>query len=336
MSEERKKRLVLIQRALKERSYLLRISDVLGYAVGFREKGGDRTDEPVLVVYVKKGRKENESDDFPRHQRIPRRIKLTVEGGTTWVGVDLIESEVGQVLETTPSMDGSKTIISGLSVGNRFSATNTGTIGWIARLKTTGQPVICCNFHIFLRFSESAYEKNGIRLIYRHTDTNPEYITSPSRQDGGDINQDMIGNVLAGERTPELDIAIAGIENDKKVNSYLKLIGPLETVRSLKEDELDPSHPIGVSISGRSSGLKHGNILEYPAVYSFVFPDLPNGLMMTDLIVTSIPTQAGDSGALLVDEGRHPMGMLIGRAGRRSFFMHIRNIMNNMNLKEFI
>jgi hypothetical protein len=100
MDEEGKRLLRLIRRAIDERSYLLNISDVLGYSVGFREKNGKRTDEPVLVVYVRKGRKGKKPDDFPHHQRIPRKIRLNVDNKTVWLGIDLIESEVGKLCGT--------------------------------------------------------------------------------------------------------------------------------------------------------------------------------------------------------------------------------------------
>ena len=63
----------LLRRAIEERKYLLDIRDVLGYGVGYREKEGQRTREPALVIYVRPGRKAKEPQDFPRHQRIPKR-----------------------------------------------------------------------------------------------------------------------------------------------------------------------------------------------------------------------------------------------------------------------
>src|SRR5262245_51438921 len=83
--EERERQLRLLRKALKQRSYILKISDVLGYGVGFREKKGEWTDEPALIVYVRPGRKAKEYKDLPPHQRIPSRIRLQIGKKTVWL-----------------------------------------------------------------------------------------------------------------------------------------------------------------------------------------------------------------------------------------------------------
>ena len=139
---------------------------------------------------------------------------------------------------------------------------------------------------------------------------------------------------VGGIRNQRVDIAIASVLPDKQLVSYINRLGYMEEIRNLREEELDPENPIQVFISGQTSRRVSGIIREYPAYHTFEYPDRPN-LLMLGLIATDIPTQPGDSGALLVDESLHPMGMLIGRAGERSFFMHIENMYQEMQLKEY-
>jgi len=332
MSTKNQQRLKLIRRAVEERTYLLNISDVLGYAVGYREKDGKQTDEPALKVYVKKGRKKTDPQDHPRHQRIPRQVRLTVKGETVWLPVDLIESEQGQLHQSNgPSAD----FVSGLSVGNQLSANNTGTIGWIARSLDTKQPVICGNFHVFLRISQNSqqasdYRKNGFKLSYPRTTHSSDFVVSPSLQDHGDPNLNLVGPVLDGQRTQTVDIAIASLIPGKTAQPIMKSRGPLGTARFLKASDL--TNPIQVFIYGRTSKDQAGTILEYPAHHEFSYPD--RALMLLDMIATDIQTQRGDSGSLLVDETNRPLGMLIGLAAGRSFFMHIQNIATTMRLTD--
>lgn len=329
--EEREHRLELLRRAVDERSYLFNKSDVLGYAVGFRHKDGEWTDEPVLVVHVKKGRKEKDPSDFPRHQRIPRRIRLDVEGETEWLGVDLVESEVGELCDNADIARRHD-----VGIGNRFSTDTTGTIGWIARRKENGEPVVCSALHVLLRFGESDFERDGPRLIYDHTDADSEeYATSPSIEDGGDINGDLLGTIRRGLRSQLGDVAISSVQTEERLADVRDAIGPIGPVRLLQSTELDPSAPIRVRMRGRTSGEVSGTILEYPAHHPFEYPDRSRPLRLVDMIATDIRTQRGDSGALLVDEDQRPMGTLIGRANGRSYFMNIEHIVASMRLKEF-
>ncbi len=322
--KQRQRLLRLIVRAFKSRKDILRISDVLGYSVGFREKAGKLTDEPALVVYVRKGRKKKKAADFPRRQRIPQKIRMRVGKKTFWIKIDLIETGRGKLLNAG-------SIISGNSVANCASADNTGTMGWIARRRTNGEPVFCGNFHVFLR--KPAYAGPDLEKDFRHDPNHPERIISPGGMDAGSCPRDAIGTVVHGKRNQLVDAAIAAADKPELVAKFIKFIGAMAEARRLQAHELDPQYPIAVSLCGRTSQLLEGKIREYPASHEFAYPD--RAVMLFDLIAADLPTQAGDSGALLVDASLHPLGMLVGRAGNRSFFMHIGNIMSEMKLKEF-
>jgi S1-C subfamily serine protease len=67
---------------------------------------------------------------------------------------------------------------------------------------------------------------------------------------------------------------------------------------------------------------------------TFLYQDTPSGLVIEDLIETDLPTIPGDSGGLLVDDDIRPLGMLLGAASGRSYFVHLSNVANEFGLTE--
>ena len=337
-----KKILKLIKRALEERFYILKISDVLGYAVGFREKNGKRTDEPVLIIYVKRGRKDKAPNDFPLHQRIPKQIKLKLKDDTImWIGVDLIEeSYKTELCQTSTATSSSTKIFIGDSIGSGMYD-ETGTIGWIARRRTqNNEPVICTNFHVLFP-RKSNYDLTKIAQLYKYKENNKLNIISPGKMDEGIHTNNDVGFIFMAKRTKILDLAIIRLKNPNWIGKVprIRYLGPIGKARIYREDELDSANPTEVLIRGwrpnnKGKYIKRGNITELWATRKFLFPD-GRMVRLLGLIVTDIKVENGDSGALLFDLNRRPMGMLVGRSQDRSYFMHIGNIMNYMGLKDF-
>lgn len=327
-SEARARRLELLEQAFEERRYLLGIHDVLGYAVGFRVRDGEATDEPVLTVYVRPGRRELDRSDFPRNQRIPERLRLRVDDEVVWLPVDLVESEPGELLAGSP-------VRSGLSVGNS-RRDDSGTIGWIARTDDdAAAPVFCSAFHVLLRFDGSNL-RGGADKSYEFLFPDFEHVLSPSIQDDGNLADHNVGHVLAGRRSRLVDVAVVSPRDAELVEATAVGIGEIGSARFLTAADLDPADPPTVQLRGRSTTqVTQGTVRRYPAAHVFSYPDRPNGLMLMELIETDIATRGGDSGALLLDEDRRPLGMLVGRAGGSSFFMHMRNIIEATNLRDF-
>lgn len=328
-SKERQRTLELLERAVEERTYLLRVSDVLGYAVGFRVKDGETTEEPVLTVYVRKGRKAKDPEDHPPHQRIPSRIRLKVGKKWVWLPVDIVESEVGS-LSAGP-------VQAGLSVGNSRKS-DSGTIGWIARTDDEASaPVFCSAFHVLLRFPPNGSTLSGTTdKQYQFTFPDFEHVLSPSVEDGGDLAQNNVGHVIAGRRNSIVDVAVVSPRDAALVEGIALDLGPLGPARFLTASDLHPTDPPQVQIRGRSTQhVTTGKVVRFPAAHLFGYPDRPNGLLLFELIETDIQTQGGDSGTLLLDTDRRPLGMLVGSAAGQSFFVHIRNVIQTMKLKDF-
>jgi hypothetical protein len=320
----RKRQLSRIAAAADQRTYLLKIRDVFGYGTGFRERGGKRTEEPALIVYVRRGRKKRDKHDYPRHQQIPERVRWKVGGETLWLPVDLIEIDKGKLQSMAPPMGGD-------SVGNQSASHNSGSIGWIARRAGDGAPVLCGNYHVFLKFPPRP--SNDV-LKYPQPGQPLDNVTSPSREDGGNVNTDVVGVVVRGRRDDLVDVAIATlVPTGRPVSPIVHGLGQIGRARSITTQDLHAR--LEVHLFGRTSGLQNGNVVEYPGRVGFEYPDLDSPLVMFDLIVTDIETRDGDSGSLLLDNQNRPLGMLIGTGGNRSFFMHIANIRSAMKLKDF-
>ncbi len=310
----------LLNRALKKRKYLMKIADVIGMAVGYRERTGRITDELALIVYVKPGRKEKDKDSYARHQRIPDRVWLDVGGKRVWLPVDLIESEVGKPQRDIPC---------GRSVGNVNLNQNTGSVGWVARRISNDEPVFCSNYHVLLPLPAHSTQTT---LTFSGSPT--QETISPSIFDGGKTNRDEIGEVILGRRDQTVDAAIirpaAGVTPLPRVVG----IGNYGAARFITPEDLVDG--IEVQMRGRSTTEPaRGRVVQYPGQFPFEYSDLTNPLLMLDLIVTDIVTQAGDSGSVLLDRDLRPLGILLGLGSDRSYFLHIRNVMSRMKVRDF-
>jgi hypothetical protein len=284
------------------------------------------------VVYVRPGRKAREPQDFPRHQRIPKRVRLRVKGETIWLPVDIVETELG-CLQQGGISNGD--LGQAVSVGHSAQLARTGSIGWIARQNGVGQqPVFCTAFHVLLRMDDPRLS-GSIDKSYQLDIGQLDHVVHPSREDGGNAVEDLIGFVLRGRRNNVVDVGVVQVTNQSWLNTTIQRInqalsGPIGQPRSLLQEVSVVEQSLPVRMIGRTSGSAHGTVLEFPAVHAFGYED--RDVVLFRLIATDIQTLGGDSGALLVDSDRRPLGMLVGAAGGRSYFIDIQSIIDHMNL----
>lgn len=322
MGTDRRQRFRQIAAAFANRKYLYRVSDVIGMAVGFRERNGKLTEEEALIVYVRPGRKKRAKDDYPHHQQIPERVWIERRGKRIWLPVDIVESPLGRLQAAVRCGD---------SVGNRLLEKVSGTAGWIARRQSDGAPVICTNYHVLLPMKSQGTDPV---LVYPHPSLDSVTAIAPSLLKGGDPNTSIIGSVVGGRRDRIVDAAIVEIDTSLTPEPHVIGIGKYGPARFITSDDLD--EVVTVQLRGSvSTTPKQGRVIRYPGEISFRYPDRVAPLLMLDLIVTDIRTREGDSGSVLLDSQQRPMGILLGAAGNRSFFIHIRNVMKRMQLRDF-
>jgi hypothetical protein len=304
-----------VELAYGSRSYLLRNPDVLGYGVGYRVKQGVRTDEPALVVYVRKGLKSRDLKAVARHRRVPTRVRVPGPDGPRWLPVDLVEAGVGELCASVSSA----VTVCNCRVPNGF-----GTVGWVAR-QADGTPVFCSCYHVLLPdFFSPPREKQ----LFVPNPAVPQFVTCPSPGFGGNTEL-KLGRVVRGVRSPTADLALAEAEPGVDLSDFVQAVGaPRKPPRELSPQKNPPGQGEPVQVGVGHHGPIRGRLMEFPATVKMKYPDFPE-YAMNDLIATDAPVRPGDSGALLLDEKRHPIGMLVGRdvqAGR-SYFMPMSTVM---------
>lgn len=323
--EDRRERLRRLQEAFEKRGYILRNPDVLGYAVGTRYRGGERTEEPALIVYVRPGRKRTDPRKLPRHRRIPERIRLQVEGETVWLPVDLVETQPGRPQAPASGSAADRTLSVGPGEGDR-----TGTVGWIDHTSRASKDVVFCTaLHVLLSMTDSRLQ-GTIRKTYRFQFPDFEHAVSPSVRDGGGATDGAVGWLLHGERSNVLDVGVVQVSDRSWLEGVVRSLGTVGPPRALDPVETHSGSPVQVTLRGRSSGEVTGRVLEYPAHFVFAYED--REVQLLGLIATDIATREGDSGALLLDSERRALGMLVGLGGDRSFFMTLPKVIDAMEL----
>lgn len=305
--------------AYRARRYLLRIPDVLGYAVGFRIRGGERTDEPALIVYVREGVKRRDPSKVARHRRIPRHVNVGSRSGPKRLPVDLVESAPAELCAAF--------IGPGQTVCNCAAPQVFGTVGWVAR-QADSTPVFVSCFHVML----SRRMVGGGELLFIHDPAAPEAVTTPSVTFGGNVEM-KTGLVMRGVRTHLADLAIGQVQGGAQLTSNVSAIGPLREPRFLRSDEIVPGQGEEIQVAVGHDGPTRGKLLEFPASFPVNYPDAP-GFQMDGLIATSADVREGDSGSALLDLSGKPLGVLVAKdpVNRRSYFMPIATVMSTFNL----
>jgi hypothetical protein len=313
---ERELGLCAARYAYRARGYLLRNPDVLGYGVGFRFRRGIRTDEPALVAYVRRGTKSREPSLVARYRRVPRNVVLPGRNGPRRLAVDLVETDVGELCQgVTPAV----------TVCNCQSPDAFGTVGWVAK-QTDGRAVFCSCYHVLL---PRQFTPPLATQVFFHDPALPQLITCPCPKFGGNADT-QLGRVLRGERSPTADLAIAEVLPGVNLGRTVQGIGSMGPPRKLQSFSNEPGagEPVRVAV-GHDAPIE-GRLAEFPATFTVDYPDFPNYTVRNLIAVVTEPiVRPGDSGSLLVDSDRRPLGMLIGRdvLSRRSFYMPIASIM---------
>lgn len=309
--------------AYRSRSYLLRNPDVLGYGVGYRFRAGARTDEPALVVYVRQGTKSRDPNEVARHRRIPVRVRLPGRGRNRQLPTDLVETEVGELCAS---------VTAAVTVCNCKATVEFGTVGWIAR-QADGAPVFCSCYHVLL---PRRFQPPRKTQLYLPSPAAEELVTCPSPDFGGDLSLEL-GRVMRGIRSPTADLAIVEPIGAVALKDTIEAIGSMGKPRVLSSFNNPPGTGESVQVAVGHHGPIRGFLAEFPARFVVQYPDFPEyELRNLIMAITDPPVRPGDSGALLIDNDRRPLGMLVGREGvtGRSYYMPIAAIMA-LNLVPF-
>lgn len=133
-------------RALKKsKKKLLKIPNVVGVGIGYKQVRGENTEKPAYIVYVEK---KLTPGDLARGYAIPSKIH--------GLDTDVIEIGVVKMLDVRTSRD--RPCQPGVSIAHYRSSA--GTLGALVKLKKTGDLMLLSNNHVMANGS-SVHEKKA-------------------------------------------------------------------------------------------------------------------------------------------------------------------------------
>ncbi|UCG26268.1 MAG: hypothetical protein JSW55_09890 [Chloroflexota bacterium] len=312
--------------------------NVVGVGVGYKVVGGETTDIPCVIVFVQR---KVTAESLSAEQMVP----ADVQG----VPTDVIES--GPIFAHQSNTDKFRPAPGGVSIGH-YQIT-AGTLGVVARDKSTGERLILSNNHV----------------LANSNDASPgDPIIQPGSADGGTVADDQIGTlvrfqpiVFGGTPQPpgcNLAITYAAIGNfiartlgsEHRVNAYqpqqeVNLVDAAVARPLVDEDILDDILEIGtitgtveatpgmpVRKSGRTTELTTGTVT---AVNTTVTVGYGAGrtAVFEQQIVSGAMSQPGDSGSLVVDGGSQlAVGLLFAGSSSTTIYSPIDLVQDLLNV----
>ena len=325
---------------VKERrtTELLNKANVVGVAVGLKEKGGQKTDRPSVVVMV---RRKMSLSDLKKQDIVPSEIDR--------VSTDV--KAVGEIraLNQTPK-DRWRPAPGGVSIGH-YGIT-AGTLGAVVRDANTNEKLILSNNHV---------------LANSNAGEIGDAILQPGPYDGGTLQEDTIAHllrfvpILFTQEPPDcpistsvasmvnllarasasrhrlvavrlqpqpnqVDAALARPVEPDMVSYEILQIGQIVGTR---EAELG----LAVRKSGRTTGLTSGAIELLDATVSVSFGAGRTALFEGQIVTTAM-SQGGDSGSLLVHATENvAVGLLFAGSDQTTIHNPIDAVMSALNLR---
>jgi hypothetical protein len=269
---------------------LLNRPGVVGVDIGYKEVGGQPTDEIAIRVLVEHKR------DVPDPQAIP----TSIEGHTT----DVIERKYElHILTAFASETVSRTdtgaydpVQGGISIGPCrpiSGVTYTGTLGAVVTDNVTGQPMLLGNYHVM-----AINDKWAIG----------DGISQPSRPDAGICPGSIVGTLERAVMTDKVDCAVA--KATKSTRCEIVEIGALTGTATASLDQV-------VRKRGRTSGLTYGKIDTVDLTLQIDYGAGPHIFtnqigIMPDVERNPAMGTHGDSGSVLVTEDGAVVGLYFG------------------------
>ncbi|MEV6827927.1 hypothetical protein [Amycolatopsis sp. NPDC051102] len=302
--------------AIKERveQELLARPGVTGVDVGYKEVGGQRTDQVAIRVHVAR-----KTDDVPHEERIPEQI----EGAVTDVverryelHVTSVEIDVSAQADTTHYA----TLQGGISMGPSRVIDNhifAGTLGAIVIDNATHAHAALTNFHVAA--VDSGWHA-GDRMV------------QPSRIDTGVVPSDEFGAILRATLSGNVDGAVISIDAGRASSCTVAEIGD---VRGSKAAALG----MAVRKRGRTTGLSYGTVDGIAATVNVDYGDglgvhtLANQVSIAaDTAHNAIFSDHGDSGSVIVDSDGYVVGLLFAGAGASTVANPISAVLSELNI----
>ncbi|KKM09336.1 hypothetical protein SY88_19310 [Clostridiales bacterium PH28_bin88] len=317
---------------------LMQLPNVVGVGKGRKMVRGEETEDLAVVVLVEKKMPEKE---LLRGQRIPKTLGQ--------VPTDVIE--IGEVrLLNRKSFQ--RPAHPGVSIGH-YKVT-AGTFGAVVRDRRSGMPLILSNNHVLANATDG---RDGRAKL-------GDPILQPGSHDGGSMEQ-VIGYLerfiplwkeyttteckaaRAAERLGNRALQL--IRPNYRLNLEKRFIGenPVDAAvaRPINPEAISPEI-IGIGLvkgvtevkpgmavqkSGRTTGLNSATVRTVQTTLKVSVTDNDDAIF-TDQFVTTVMSQGGDSGSLVLDNQNNAVGLLFAGSSSSTICNRIQNVMELLQI----
>jgi len=329
-----------IDKLLRRSRYnIMMLSNVVGVGKGFKMVRGETTNEPSVVVLVKK---KVPASELKRGEKIPPKIYD--------VSTDVIEVGEVRFLGRTDYM---RPAPPGISIGHYLISA--GTFGAVVKDRATKKPLILSNNHVLANRSngrdgrceigdpiyqpgpyDGGTKDQIIGYLDRFVPINREYTQSECPQAAA---VERAGNRVIKLFRPNyrmalfkrsssdnlVDAAVASPVSPDAVSPEIVEIGPVKGVKEAK---------LGMKLkkSGRSSGVNTSTVQVVATTLKVSMGDNEDAYF-TDQIVSGPMASPGDSGSLVLDEDNYAVGLLFAGSDKSTVINRIQNVMELLEVE---
>lgn len=322
----------------RNRRKLLELPNVTGVGIGHKIIGGQPTNQPAIIVMVKK---KLQPQNLSRTDHVPSQL----DGAAT----DVIEVGELRLLNRTQYL---RPAPPGCSLGHyKITA---GTFGAVVRDNRTGAAMILSNNHVLANMTRGT---DGLARV-------GDPILQPGAYDGGTkeqtiatlerfvpLNRDLhpadcpraaaverIGNHLIQSMRPHYQMRLFKTTGNYNLvdAAIARPLTPASITPSVMEiGQIAGSHEATVKMlvkkSGRTSGTTQGRVLSIQATLQIMLaPD--ETATFEDQIVMDPISQPGDSGSLIVDEHNFAVGLLFAGSDQATIANRIQNVLSLLDI----
>jgi hypothetical protein len=309
-------------------------ANVVGIAVGNKRIEGRETGERCIVVFVEEKRLEH---------RLRRRdvVPIALDG----VRTDVVETGRFEAFRTAQAVDVDRTkrirpAPGGVSIGH--SLVTAGTLGVLTR--RNGRPVVLSNNHI-LAAQNAGRAGDPILQPGPADEGRPQdaiaHLVSFVPIRFNEQRLGPVGRVVAWILSPLLRAAGLGLKRLPGGPSNLVDAAVAEPIdaRIVAPDILGIGHAVGTAEaeiglrvwkSGRTTAVTEGRITAIDAVVEVDYGD--KTAIFREQIVSDIASKGGDSGSLVVDDGRRAVGLLFAGGATTTLINPITAVARSLDL----
>ncbi len=317
-----------------DKTELFNRSNVVGYGQGFKEVGGNVTDERALVVMVSKKLQQEDlmPDDF---------VPLEIGGLPT----DVVETGTFRAWAHRTSKQ--RPAPGGVSIGH--FGISAGTFGSVVRDASTGQRLILSNNHVLANSNNASL---GDEIYQPGTadgggaaDQIAELYNFVPINFGGASASSALSDTVAAVGNLILGLLGDGCRLVSECSEVVNLVDAATALPLKDSDVLDDILGIGavsgykapyigqaVRKSGRTTGLTHGSITVVDAVINVGYGGGKSAIFEQQ-IVSGYMSDPGDSGSLLVDEEDNvAVGLLFAGSSSATIYGEMANVLDLLDV----